>query len=139
MRGGLALAQAERHRPRADRAVGDADGGHHGQPLAGLVELEHAADVDAERGGRRPHRLGQQLAQVVALEREAAERRDRVLLAGAARELLRGVGALGDVAGDDEQRLDVPSSARTGTAWTANVRPSLTNSNARRSPCSAAR
>ena len=40
--------------------------------------------------------------------------RDRVLLAGAAGELLRGVGALGDVARDDEQGLDGPVAGADG-------------------------
>ena len=85
---------------------GNADGGGDREPLAGLVELEHAAHVDVERGARRPQRLGHQLAEVVAPQREATERRDGVLLAGVARDLLRGMGALGDIAGDDEQGLD---------------------------------
>ena len=45
-------------------------------------------------------------AQVVGLEREAAELCDGLLLARVARDLLLGAGPLRDVAGDDEHGLD---------------------------------
>ena len=47
-----------------------------------------------------------ELAQVMALEGEAPELRDRGLLPRAAGDLLLGAGPLGDVADDDERRLD---------------------------------
>ena len=136
----LGVGHAERQPVHVGDARGHAHGGDRDQALAGAVQREHAADVDAERLGRGPHHLAEQRDEVVALQREAAEARDRVLLERPPREVLRGMGALADVARHDEQRLDRPVlSPRTGTAWTEKVSPSLWNSKVRRSPLSAAR
>ena len=62
--------------------------------LSVVAELEDAATVDAERGRRRRHRLGHERAEVVALEREAAELCDGLLLARVARDLLLGAGSV---------------------------------------------
>ena len=132
--------EAERQPLRVRQGVRHADGGDRGQALAGRVELEHAADVGAQRRGRDAHRLGQHRVEIVALQREAAERRDRALLAGASRArcCAARVRSLMSRATTSRDSI-VPSSARTGTAWTAKVTPPLENSKLRRSPRSPAR
>ena len=104
-----------------------------------FAELEDAAPVDAERGGGRRQRFGHEPAQVVGLERKAAELCDGLLLARLARDLLLGLRPFGDIAGDDEHGFDGVVVIAHRDRLDENVSPSLRKSKPLRSPCSAAR